>query len=69
MQTKDEKATQKAAKKYFKAIKKYGLNNIEDGHGQGKKRYMMDAFYSGFYRGRDYQKHENNQEAFQDIQA
>lgn len=54
--TPDEKAAEKAAKEYEQAIEWFGLDDIEDGHGQGKKRYMMDAFYSGFYAGRDYQK-------------
>lgn len=52
--SKDEKAAQKAAKEYRKSVKKYGLDQIKDGWGQSRKRYMVDAFYSGFYAGRDY---------------
>ena len=52
--TEDEKAAAKAATKYEDALYKHGLDNIEDGHGQSKKRYMMDAFYAGFYTGRNY---------------
>ncbi|KKN02606.1 hypothetical protein LCGC14_1116090 [marine sediment metagenome] len=54
--TPDEKAAEKAAKEYEQAIERFKLDAIEDGHGQSKKRYMMDGFYSGFYAGRDYQK-------------
>jgi len=56
--TKDEKACQKARKEYAEAIDEYGLDNIEDGWGQSKKRYMLDAFIAGFYAGRDYQKYK-----------
>jgi len=52
----DEKAAHKEAKEYRKAIDKYGLDNIEDGWGQDHKRYMIDAFFSGFYAGRNYYK-------------
>ena len=43
-----------AAKEYSKAIKEFGLDKIEDGWGQDVKRYMIDAFFAGFYAGRDY---------------
>jgi len=56
MYTKDEKAAHKATKSYSKAIKTYKLDQIEDGWGNDTKRYMMDAFYAGFYSGRDYLK-------------
>ena len=58
--TRDEKAAEKAAKEYEQAIDWFKLDNIEDGHGQNKKRYMVDAFYSGFYAGRDYQKKDKD---------
>lgn len=54
--TDDETAAVKAVKEYHDAIKKYGLDDIRDGHEQDKIRYMMDSFYAGFYAGRDYQK-------------
>ena len=54
--TKDEKACQEATKEYSEAINEYGLDNIEDGWWQSKKRYMLDAFIAGFYAGRDCQK-------------
>ena len=54
--TKDERAAKEAAKEYHKAIKKFGLDNIQDGWGQSKRRYMMDSFYAGFYAGRDYER-------------
>ncbi len=54
--TPDEKAAQEAAKEYKKAIDKYKLDEIEDGHRQSRKRYMIDSFFAGFYAGRDYQK-------------
>lgn len=56
--TKDEKAASKAVEEYGAAISEYGLDKIEDGWGQSKKRYMLDSFYAGFYAGRDYQKGE-----------
>ncbi|GAG78626.1 unnamed protein product, partial [marine sediment metagenome] len=52
--TRDEKAAHKANKKYVKAIEEYGLDKINDGWGQTTKRYMSDAFFAGFYAGRDY---------------
>jgi len=54
--TLDEKAANKEAKEYYKAIDQYKLDSIDDGWGQSRKRYMLDAFLSGFYAGRDYQK-------------
>jgi len=54
--TKDEKAAHKANKEYLKAVDKYGLDAIIDGFGQDRKRYMSDAFFAGFYKGRDYQR-------------
>jgi len=54
--TLDEKAARNAAIEYNKAIDKYGLDDIEDGWGQDHKRYMNDAFYAGFYRGRDFHR-------------
>jgi len=54
--SKDEKACQEAQKEYAEAIDKYGLDNIVDGWGQSKKRYMLDAFISGFYAGRNYMR-------------
>jgi len=50
----DEAECAKANKVYMKAVRKYHLHKIRDGHGQGTKRYMSDSFISGFYAGRDY---------------
>jgi len=52
--TKDEKAAQKATKEYAEAIDKHKLDDIENGWGQDRKRYMLDSFYCGFYAGRNY---------------
>ncbi len=52
--TKDEKAARKALQEYVQAIDKYGLDKAIDGHSQSTKRYMIDAFFAGFYAGRDY---------------
>ena len=54
--TKDEKAVHKANKEYLKAVDKYKLDSIDDGWGQDHKRYMSDAFFVGFYSGRDYER-------------
>ena len=54
--TKDEKACRSATKEYSDAIDKYRLDSIEDSWRQKTKRYMSDAFVSGFYRGRDYER-------------
>ena len=50
----DEQGCKIANRKYMKAVRKYRLHKIRDGHGQGTKRYMSDGFISGFYAGRDY---------------
>ncbi|HUS49076.1 MAG TPA: hypothetical protein VMZ91_02870 [Candidatus Paceibacterota bacterium] len=63
----DEKAAQKEAKEYGEAIDIYGLDNIEDGWGQDHKRYMIDAFFSGFYAGRDYQRDKISDKKIIDI--
>jgi len=60
--TKDEKAAHIANKEYLKAIDEYGLGKIEDGWGQSSKRYMSDAFFAGFYTGRDYERDKNEQQ-------
>ena len=52
--TTDEQAAAKAVKEYETAIDEFGLDDIQDGHGQTNKRYMIDSFYAGFYAGRDY---------------
>lgn len=49
-----EKAAMKAWKEYSEAIDEYGLDNIEDRNHQDTTDYMYDAFFSGFYAGRDY---------------
>ena len=54
--TKDEKALKKALKQYRKAVKKYELDDMDDGWGQSNQRYMYDGFVSGFFAGRDYER-------------
>jgi len=65
--TKDERAAKEAAKEYHKAIKEFGLDNIQDGWGQSKRRYMMDSFYAGFYSGRDYQRDKASDKKIENI--
>jgi len=50
----DENAALRAHNEYMEAVEKYGLDNMEDGWGQSRKRYMSDSFFAGFYAGRDY---------------
>jgi hypothetical protein len=52
----DETAAHLIWKKYHAAIKRYDLD--KDGE-MGEKKiidYMQDAFFAGFYTGRDYQR-------------
>ena len=49
-------ASKIAWKTYHKAIKNYGLDNINNSawhQGKSHVPYMCDAFYAGFFRGRD----------------
>ena len=50
----DEDTAAKEWEKYYWAIKKYGLDSIQDrNHQEGTINYMYDAFFTGFYSGRD----------------
>ena len=51
MASKREKEAAKAWKKYYKAIKKYKLDDIQDAWHQGNEKigYMYNAFFAGFY--------------------
>lgn len=60
--TKDREACEIATKEYAEVVDKYGLDSIEDGWGQSTKRCMIDAFISGFYSGRDYQRRKNDKD-------
>ena len=60
--TRDERACAKATKEYLRIVEKYGLDDIVDEWGSSNKRYMKDAFISGFYAGRDYKEEETSNE-------
>jgi len=53
-ESKDENAAGKAWKEYHKAIKQNKLDSIQDRNHQETIDYMYDAFFSGFYAGRDF---------------
>ena len=56
----DEKAAVQEWKEYYNAIKEHELDNISEYYGH-IVNYMYDAFFTGFYAGRDYQKDKENE--------
>lgn len=51
----DEEAAAEAWKEFHKAIKEFELDDMQDGwHQEGHVGYMYDAFFAGFYKGRDF---------------
>lgn len=49
----DEQAAADEWMEYWKAIKEYKLDSIEDRNHLNTIDYMYDAFFAGFYAGRD----------------
>lgn len=59
--SKDEDAAAKEWKEFHAAIKKMALD--DRGPTWANIDYMYDAFFAGFYRGRDYQKQKEKGES------